>query len=283
MKNIKGLAVALSVLLPNYVLATGNLASIHAHLHETKTSNARGVSDKLHGFGPQSPRDIDSTQGLNPIVFSAAPKRDVMNLCNIHFHKNAEHRGGEFNRPADASEKQMGFVYSGTLSRAQRAPVAQPICPSDKLGLNSGDTIELHYVHSSAPVAPGSTLSACLSEHIKNPQLRVEAQVMVLTNDGKGVDFNSLTKFEQVNGYYQAPNIPSNTGQGVEYTGSTTGPNYNRKGSPFKVTWNVRPQVLKVDIHSLGTWCSENPFQEHAAHGVRDLVTAPEHLSPILN
>ena len=48
------------------------------------------------GYGPQSPRDIDQTYGLNKRVFGTAPNRSDMNLCNIHFHKNAEHAGGEF-------------------------------------------------------------------------------------------------------------------------------------------------------------------------------------------
>lgn len=44
-------------------------------------------------FGPQSPRDIMQTEGTNPIVFSFAPPPAAMNLCNVHFHLNAEHKG----------------------------------------------------------------------------------------------------------------------------------------------------------------------------------------------
>jgi len=47
------------------------------------------------GFGPQSPRNIDSATGNNNRVFSTAPAYQEMNLCNIHFHKNAEHSGGK--------------------------------------------------------------------------------------------------------------------------------------------------------------------------------------------
>ena len=46
------------------------------------------------GFGPQAPRDISKPFGTNKIVFSAAPRRSEMNLCNIHIHEAAEHRGG---------------------------------------------------------------------------------------------------------------------------------------------------------------------------------------------
>lgn len=42
-----------------------------------------------------------------------------MNLCNIHFHKNAEHKGGEFTKYAgngDGNGFQSGYKYSGKLS-----------------------------------------------------------------------------------------------------------------------------------------------------------------------
>ncbi|NOU49880.1 hypothetical protein HG263_04935 [Pseudoalteromonas sp. JBTF-M23] len=276
MTNKLALATVLSIVLPNVAFALDN----HAHNH-VKDSALGKTSVTL--YGPQSPRDIESELGHNPIVFSKAPQRSVLNLCNIHFHKNAEHRGGEFTTPAKAGSSQAGFLFSGQLSEYERKPLEQAICEANNEGLNSGDTIELHYVYTTAPVQPGATLGACLSEHIKNPQLRVEAQVMVLTNDGYGENFNTLTEFAQVNGYYQAVNLPTKTGTPVEYTGSTTGPSYNQKSSPFKVTWSVRPKVLKADINSVGKWCSQNPFNETAAHGVRDLVTAPEHLSPILD
>jgi len=41
------------------------------------------------GFGPQTPRDIDQTAGENTSTFVTAPPASEMNLCNIHFHKNA--------------------------------------------------------------------------------------------------------------------------------------------------------------------------------------------------
>jgi hypothetical protein len=48
------------------------------------------------GFGPQSPCDIDQDYGSNTRHSSMVPNRSQLNLCNIHFHKNAEHRGGQF-------------------------------------------------------------------------------------------------------------------------------------------------------------------------------------------
>jgi len=234
------------------------------------------------GFGPQSPRDIDSIKGTNARIFGDAPAYADMNLCNIHFHKNAEHKGGEFTKYAgngDGHGFQSGYVYSGKLSSSEKKAPKAAVCPSKHGALNSGDTIEVHYVHSTAQITPGPTLGACLSDSIGNPQLRVETQVYVLVNDSKALNFAKLTKHGVKNGYQQALNIPSNTGSPVQYTGSTTGPGYNEKGSPFQVSWSVRPEVAKVNIETVGEWCKGNTFNEDHAHGVRNLVTNPKLLS----
>jgi hypothetical protein len=120
-----------------------------------------------------------------------------------------------------------------------------------------------------------------LSDAIGNPQLRVVAQVFVLVNDVSAADFTQLTQVGELNGYHQAVNIPRDTGTAVEYLGSTTGPGYNEAGSPFQVSWSVRPQVGKVSIRSVGKWLEGNAFDEDHAHGVRNLVINPELLSEI--
>ncbi|TWD33460.1 hypothetical protein FB440_11762 [Vibrio crassostreae] len=209
-----------------------------------------------------------------------------MNLCNIHFHKNAEHKGGEFTQYAgngDGKGFQSGFKYTGKLSSAELKPFEGKVCPSDHGSLHSGDTIEVHYVYSTAQVEPGETLGACFNDAITNPQLRVETQVYVLVNDDKALDFEALAKHSKVNGLHQAPNIPQDTGSAIQYAGSTTGPGYNEQGSPFQVTWSVRPQVAKVNIATVGNWCEGNDFNEDHAHGVRNIVVNPELLSPIAN
>lgn len=245
---------------------------------------------KLHentaekGFGPQSPRDLNSSQGENRVVFNPAPAYDKLNLCNIHFHKGAEHSGGEFTKfvgEGDGQGNETGFVYAGKLSDSELMPVKPAVCQGENTQLQSGDTIELHYVFSSAKVKPGPTLGACLSDAVMNPQLRVEAQILVLVNDRNALDFQKLTQFDQVSGLHQAVNIPKETGDPVVYTGSTTGPAFNTQGSPLKVTWSVRPDVAKVDIKTVGQWCDDNVFEEKAAHGVRNLVTNPDLLSPL--
>ncbi len=239
---------------------------------------------KNKGFGPQSPRDIDLKKGNNKIIFSSAPDYTKMNLCNIHFHKNAEHKGGEFTVYAgngNAKGYESGYKYAGLLTKEELKPTKEKICPNKNTELKVGDTIEVHYVHSTAQVKPGTTLGACLSDSIKNPQLRVEAQVYVLVNDKNALDFYKLTEYGTKDGYYQALNIPTNSGTPILYEGSTTGPSYNEKGSPFQVTWNVRPKVQKVNINTVGQWCKGNSFKEDHAHGVRNLVTNPDLLSEI--
>jgi len=239
---------------------------------------------KGKGFGPQSPRDLDTLTGNNMRAFEAAPPHTEMNLCNIHFHKNAEHKGGEFTTYAgngDGKGFHTGYKYSGTLTTAESQPLEQDICPSKHGALMVGDTIELHYVHSTAQVEPGPTLGACLGEATMNPQLRVETQVFVLVNDKSAADFRKLTKHKKVDGYHQAVNIPTDTGFPIKYDGSTTGPSYNEKGSPLQVSWSVRPKVKKVDARTVAKWCQGNAFDEDHAHGVRNLVINPDLISNI--
>ncbi len=238
------------------------------------------------GFGPQAPRDIDSIDGKNTRAFQAAPAYTEMNLCNIHFHEGAEHKGGEFTKYAgngDGKGYGTGFLYSGELSEAELTPVDYKVGAEKHGTLEPGDTIEVHYVHTTAQVEPGPTLGSCLSEAIKNPQLRVEALVVVLVNDDNALDFKELNKVSRENGYYQATNIPKNMGTPVQYAGSTTGPSYNTAGSPFQVSWSVRPKVAKVSIKSVADWLSGNEFDEDHAHGVRNLVRNPLLLAKIDN
>lgn len=281
------LLVVISSFLPIQVLAENNHSSNFITISDEEISRQRAklaMNTLGKGFGPQSPRDIDLTEGLNAVFFNTAPAYSNMNLCNIHFHKNAEHKGGDFTTFAgngDGHGYGTGFKFSGTLSESELAPINQDICPGKHGSLRPGDTIEVHYVHSSAKIKPGPSLGACLNDSINNPQLRVEAQVYVLVNDKNALNFGELTKLGEQNGFYQAVNIPENTEKSVQYSGSTTGPDYNEQGSPFQVTWRVRPQTAKVDIKSVGQWCKENIFNEDHAHGVRNLITNPDLLSSI--
>lgn len=255
----------------------------HADMSVIEAQNAELLKNtEGKGFGPQSPRDLSRSAGSNKRNFMPAPRYQDMNLCNIHMHANAEHKGGQFTKFAGAGDghgNQTGYQFSGKLKVAEAKPLDHEVCKNDHGGLQAGSTIEVHYVHSTAQVAPGETLKACLSESDANPQLRVEAQVFVLVNDPKAADFNTVVKVGERNGYHQALMIPRNTGKPVQYAGSTTGPAYNEKGSPLQVTWSVRPKVMKVNAESVGRWCQSNVFKEDHAHGVRNLVVDPSLLS----
>ena len=235
------------------------------------------------GFGPQTPRDIDNNKGSNPQVFSIAPKSTGMNLCNIHFHNNAEHKAKDFSIYAGEGEHGHGGGYqcnmSKKLTKAELAAPAGDICK----GLKPGDTIEVHWVHSSCQVQPGPGLGSCLNDKCANPDLRVETQVFTLVNDKKALNFNSFAfNGNVVKGRPQPKSLPSKTGKPVVFMGSTTGPKYTEATcSPLQVTWSVRPKCAKLDINSLGEWCKGNVFKEDHAHGVRKLVVNPKLLSKI--
>ena len=103
----------------------------------------------------------------------------------------------------------------------------------------------------------------------------------VIVNDKDALDFNALTQHKVVDGYHQAISMPTNTAAAVQYVGSTTGPSYDEKGSPFQVSWSVRPKVAKVDIRTVGKWLEGNTFNEDHGHGVRNLVLNPKLISDI--
>jgi hypothetical protein len=268
--------------------AHGDHAAGHATVSDKVVAEQRAVlakSTKGKGFGPQAPRDIDSKAGKNDIVFGAAPDYTQMNLCNIHFHKNAEHKGGQFTEYAgngNGEGYQSGYKAVIKLGEKELKATHGKICDSSHSTLRPGDTIEVHYVHSTADITPGKSLGSCLAKDVdNNPQLRVEAQVYVVVNDKHALDFGKLTKVKKVHGKYQAVNMPTDLGAPVNYIGSTTGPGYNEKGSPFQVSWSVFPHVAKVDINSVGKWCEGNQFEEDHAHGVRNLVVNKDLLSEI--
>lgn len=228
------------------------------------------------GYGPQTPRDIDSIVGTNTQIFQVARPADEMNLCNIHFHENAEHKAADF--AIFAGEGHEGYdsgyqcALSKELSAGELAWSGEGVCKSEHGDLKPGDTIEVHWVHSSCDIEPGPTLGSCLSEKCANPELRVETQVFTLVAEG-GLDFREMKL---------AKDLPTDTGVPVQFLGSTTGPKYSDQNcSPYQVTWSVRPQCAKLNINSVGEWCKGNVFDEDHAHGVRKLVTDPKLLSEI--
>ena len=231
-------------------------------------------------MGPQTPRDIASPLGLNTEAFPLAPPASEMNLCNIHTHTNAEHKGPGFSVfVSDADDGGFACNETTALSEAELAPAPGPYG-----GVTPGDTIEVHWVHTSCDAAPGEGLGACVPDGCGDPLLRVEAQVFLVVNDADALDFTEMAYGgNMVDGRHQAKSIPATTGEPVLFRGSTTGPSYDQSHcSAARVTWNVRPQCAKLDINSLNRWAEQgNAFNETRSHGVRQLVTAPELLAPI--
>jgi hypothetical protein len=232
--------------------------------------------------GPQTPRDISNPAGLNTVQFELAPPASELNLCNIHTHTQAEHKGPGFEVFVGTGVN-GGYACNET-SQLTEAELTDPFDGEGAYGsVKPGDTIEVHWVHSSCDVSPGEGLGACLTDSCSNPLLRVEAQVFLLVNDPNALDFANFAYQGGTGGLHQAKALPSGTGEPVIFRGSTTGPSYTQaQCSPAQVTWSVRPQCAKLDISSLHRWAAEgNVFNETASHGVRQLVTAPELLAPI--
>lgn len=226
------------------------------------------------GFGPQTPRDIDSTKGNNEVDFTVAPPASEMHLCNLHMHENAEHKAKDYSIYAGDGHEGIGSGYqcndSKKLSKAEMAWEGDGVCKGKEGDLMPGDTIEVHWVYTTCDVPGGKGLGSCSSDKCKNPELRVEAQVFTLVAEG-GLDFNQLQSA-----------APTETGTPVEFLGSTTGPKYSEQTcSEFQVTWSVRPSCAKLNINSVAKWCEGNKWEEEDAHGVRALVTNPDLLSVI--
>lgn len=247
------------------------------------TLQSVSAEELCKGFGPQTPRDISSKTGTNTSAVSFAPPADKLNLCNIHTHTNAEHKGPGFT--VFAGDGEHGGFRCNDTDKLTEAELKEPEGEAFH-GVKPGDTIEVHWVYSSCDIQPGKGLGSCLSESCSNPQLRVEAQAFLVVNDAKALDFADFTYGgHKANGVFQPKALPSGTGTPVTFIGSTTGPSYTQAVcSPLEVTWSVRPQCAKLDINSLNAWAEKgNVFEEDHSHGVRQLVTAPELLSPITN
>ena len=287
---MKTSAYALIIAAPLFVAACANedAAPEHAAADDAtsktvETAAAEPSSDAeplCLDAGPQTPRDISSVAGLNTVTFDYAPPATEMNLCNIHTHTNAEHKGPGFNVFVNNTDR-GGYACNATADLTEAE-----LAPSDGAyqGVVPGETIEVHWVHTSCDATPGEGLGACVPDGCTNPLLRVEAQTFLVVNDENALDFTTMAYGGNVvDGKHQAKLIPSNTGTPVVFRGSTTGPSYNQSVcSPAQVTWSVRPDCAKLDINSLHRWAEDgNAFNETKSHGVRQLVTAPELLSPI--
>ena len=92
--------------------------------------NAAGLCQK---YGPQTPRDIASAAGENDRVFALAPSSAELNLCNIHFHKNAEQTAPGL-KVFVGADKHGGYKCNecDSLSTAELKAPARDVCSGVK-------------------------------------------------------------------------------------------------------------------------------------------------------
>ena len=186
--------------------------------NDTKTTETKSASanaeDLCVTMGPQTPRDISSVNGLNTMTFPMAPASTEMNLCNIHTHTNAEHKGPGFSVFVGDSDD-GGYACNNTdsLTAEQLTPA-----PGAYGGVKPGDTIEVHWVHTSCDVKPGEGLGSCMTDTCADPLLRVETQVFLVANDSSALDFTKFGyKGNMVGGKSQPLALPSGTGTPVVF------------------------------------------------------------------
>ena len=101
-----------------------------------------------------------------------------------------------------------------------------------------GDTIEVHWAHTSCYASPGEGLGACVPDACSDLSLGVEAPAFLVVKDPEALDFTTMTyDRHRVDGLHQAKSIPSQTGEPVLFRGSTTGPSYDQSNcSSARVT-----------------------------------------------
>jgi hypothetical protein len=263
---LKRYSMALSVLFAAILAVTYGAALASTHPDAPECPPAAVASCET--AGPQAPRDIDEKAGENPVTFAPAPPAAEMKLCDIHFHRSAEHRAKAFH---EAAEDGNGWVCTESMAKPGMEGHMEGHEEKGCEGIGDGDTIEVHWVYTTCDVGPAPCLASCFSAACQNPQLRVEAQVFTLGHHGE--------KWFKA-GYDKAPPPP---GDAVQYLGSTTGGAYNPEDacSPFQVTWNVRRDCRPLALRGLDKWCEHNEYGEDHAHSVRDLVTDPGLLSEI--
>lgn len=244
--------------------------ALAGNLYASSGHEAPAETNQCIGAGPQAPRDIDSKAGSNPVIFNEAPAIEQMNLCNVHFHRNAEHKAAAYSTYVKDGDNSGWACQEPAPGRLSHEHAEHDGCQ----GIAEGDTIEVHWVYTTCDinthgVTPlGGGLSACMTTICPNPELRVVAEVFLLEKGGEK-KFSSDSPVKH--------NDPT-----VVYTGSTTGTSYsNDHCSPFQVTWDVKTTCDTLDIDDFSGWCSDNKYDDHHAHGVRELVTSEKLLSKI--
>ena len=127
------------------------------------------------GYGPQTPRDISMQAGANTRLFAEAPAASRMNLCNLHTHTNAEHKGPGFS--ISAGDGEHGGWRCNETSSLTDGELEEPEGEAHYKGVKPGDTIEVHWVYSSCDVTPGESLGSCLNDRaFHKPSLKLSTE-----------------------------------------------------------------------------------------------------------
>ena len=92
MNSNKKLVLATALTITGGIAIAGSAKNVSDDVVSAQRTALAASTDGA-GFGPQSPRDIDAAAGSNQRVFETAPAYTEMNLCNIHMHDGAEHKG----------------------------------------------------------------------------------------------------------------------------------------------------------------------------------------------
>lgn len=262
--------------------------------------------------GPQSPKDLTTDRISDGNRFSAAPvmhrkQMNDMELVNVHFHLGAEHKSDAYNSnavsdsgttfTAGGHDVRAGWWATGTAAdfhstRASATPVGSP-CED----LYVGDTIEVHWVHSSAgKQAAGSDDpegthltdglgNAANGRNLLNPMLHVEGTVYSIVSDdtaetvfdpGKNEPEKNKTLLD-----YHMPKAGEN--DYVRYVGSSTGQSFtgnfaakDQLCSPYVINWGVDLRLHKVKNTTMVELCQalkkNNIVTDLKPHGSRVLL-----------
>ena len=127
-----------------------NLARIAVTLALALLLAPASAQQLCEGYGPQTPRDIASPAGANTHTIRFAPEPGQMNLCNLHAHVNAEHKGPGFSVSGGPGDH-GGWKCNETASLSA-AELAAPAGEAAFKGAKPGDSLEVHWVYSTCDV-----------------------------------------------------------------------------------------------------------------------------------
>jgi hypothetical protein len=120
---------------------------------------AAGDQVSCASAGPQAPRDVTRAGGSNKITFAKAPPAGGMHLCDIHFHRFAEHRASGYLEQAGEGNHR-GYVCNGHAPKAGHEAAGEG-CH----GISIGDTIEVNVLLERKLIEQRSLFDLPMSHH----------------------------------------------------------------------------------------------------------------------